>query len=42
MIGTSGKVVEYGNEPAGSIKHREILEWLSDWRILKNGSASWS
>jgi hypothetical protein len=25
-----------GNAPSESIK-REILEWLSDWRLLKEG-----
>jgi hypothetical protein len=29
---------ELGNEPSGSIKFWEILEWLSDWRLLKKGS----
>jgi hypothetical protein len=31
---------EHGNEPSGSVK-REILEWLSDCRLLKN-SVPWS
>jgi hypothetical protein len=31
---------EHGNEPLGSIKYWEILEWLSDWRLLKRGSAA--
>jgi hypothetical protein len=26
---------EDGNEPPGSMKYWEILEWLSDWRLLK-------
>jgi hypothetical protein len=26
---------EHGNEPAGSIEHCEILEQVSDWRLLK-------
>jgi hypothetical protein len=30
---------EHGNEPSGSIKCREILEWLHNWRLLKKGSA---
>jgi hypothetical protein len=29
---------EDGNEPSGSIKRWEILEWLNDWRLLKKGS----
>jgi hypothetical protein len=32
---------EYGNEPSGSVTRWEILEWLSDWQILKKGSAPW-
>jgi hypothetical protein len=27
------------NEPSNSIKCSEILEWLSDWWLLKTGSA---
>jgi hypothetical protein len=27
---------EHGNEPSGSIKCWEILEWLSNWRLLKH------
>jgi hypothetical protein len=30
---------EYGNEPSGSITFWEILEKLSDWRLLKEDSA---
>jgi hypothetical protein len=30
---------EHGNEPSGSIKCWEILEWLHNWRLLKKGSA---
>jgi hypothetical protein len=26
---------EHGNEPSGSIKCWEFLEWLSDWWLLK-------
>jgi hypothetical protein len=33
---------EYGSEPSGSKKYCEILEQLSDWRLLKKGSAPWS
>jgi hypothetical protein len=29
---------EHGNEFPGSMKCREILERLSDWRLLKKGS----
>jgi hypothetical protein len=32
---------EHGNEPSGSIKCWEVLEWLHNWRILKKGSAPW-
>jgi hypothetical protein len=30
---------EHGDEPSGSIKCWEVLEWLHNWRILKKGSA---
>jgi hypothetical protein len=30
---------EHGNEPSGSIKCWEVLEWLHNWRLLKEGSA---
>jgi hypothetical protein len=33
---------EHGNEPSGSIKCWEILEWLCNWQLLKKGSAPWS
>jgi hypothetical protein len=35
---------EHGDEPSGSIKCWEILEWLRNWRLLKKGSQSvpWS
>jgi hypothetical protein len=33
---------EHGNEPSGSIKLWKILGWLSDWWLLKKGSAPWS
>jgi hypothetical protein len=26
-------------EPSGSMKCREVLEWLHSWRLLKKGSA---
>jgi hypothetical protein len=31
---------ECGNEPSGSIKGSEILDWLIDYQLLKNNSAS--
>jgi hypothetical protein len=30
---------EHDNEPSGSIKCWEVLEWLYNWRVLKKGSA---
>jgi hypothetical protein len=30
---------EHGNEPSGSIKCWEVLEWLHNWQLLKKGSA---
>jgi hypothetical protein len=30
---------EHGDEPSGSIKCWEVLEWLHNWRFLKKGSA---
>jgi hypothetical protein len=30
---------ERGNEPSGSIKRWEVLEWLHIWQLLKKGSA---
>jgi hypothetical protein len=30
---------EHGNEPSGSIKCWEFLEWLDNWQLLKKGSA---
>jgi hypothetical protein len=30
---------EHGNEPLGSIKCWEFLEWLHNWQLLKTGSA---
>jgi hypothetical protein len=32
---------EYGNEPLGSIKGEEFLEYLSDYKLLKKDSAPW-
>jgi hypothetical protein len=30
---------EHGIEPSGSIEFWEVLEWLHNWRLLKEGSA---
>jgi hypothetical protein len=30
---------ERGNEPSGSVKRWEILEWLHNWQLLKKSSA---
>jgi hypothetical protein len=30
---------EHGNEPSGSMKCWEVLEWLHNWQLLKKGSA---
>jgi hypothetical protein len=30
---------EHGNEPSGSVKRWEVLEWLHNWQLLKKGSA---
>jgi hypothetical protein len=30
---------EHGVEPSSSIKCREVLEWLHNWRLLKKASA---
>jgi hypothetical protein len=38
-MGTVEGCCEHGNEPLGSIKCREILEWLHSWRLLKKDSA---
>jgi hypothetical protein len=32
---------EHDNEPPGSIKCWEVLEWLHNWQRLKKGSAIW-
>jgi hypothetical protein len=29
---------EHGNEPSGSVKYWEVLEWLHNWQFLKKGS----
>jgi len=33
---------EHANESSGSIKCREFLDQLSDYQLVKKGSASWS
>jgi hypothetical protein len=33
---------EHGNEPSGSVKYLEILEYLSDWQHRKKDSVPWS
>jgi hypothetical protein len=33
---------EHGNELQRYIKYYEILEYLSDWRLLKKDSVPWS
>jgi hypothetical protein len=38
-IGTVEGSCEHGNEPSGSIKYWEVLEWLHSWRLLNKGSA---
>jgi hypothetical protein len=30
---------EHGDEPSGSLKFWEVLEWLHNWQLLKKGSA---
>jgi hypothetical protein len=32
---------EHDNEPWGSIKSWEVLEWLHNWQLLKKGPAPW-
>jgi hypothetical protein len=32
-------VIKHGDEPSGSIKCWEVLEWMHNWRLLKKGSA---
>jgi hypothetical protein len=36
-----GGSFEHGNKTSGFIKYYELLEWLSDWRLLLKGSAPW-
>jgi hypothetical protein len=40
--GSTEEPVEESCEPLGSIKCWEIIEWLSDWQLLKKDSAPWS
>jgi hypothetical protein len=35
-IGTSGRFLS--NEPSGSIKYWEILEYLHGWKLLEKGT----
>jgi hypothetical protein len=41
-IGTNGGSCKHGNEDSGSIKCLEIIQWLGDWRLLKEDSTPWS
>jgi hypothetical protein len=38
-IGTVEGSCEHGNEPEGSLKYWESLEWLHNWRLLEKSSA---
>jgi hypothetical protein len=38
-IGPVEDSCEHGNEPSGSTKYWEVLEWLHNWRLLKKGPA---
>jgi hypothetical protein len=33
---------ECGNEPSGSVKYCESLDWLINWRLLKKESTPWN
>lgn len=33
---------EHSNEPSGSIKYWECLEWMIDCQLLKKDPATWS
>jgi hypothetical protein len=33
---------EHGNEPLGSIKGGEFLDWLNDYHLIRKDSASFS
>jgi hypothetical protein len=37
--GISGGSCEHGNEPLGSIKCWDVLEWMHNWMLLNKGSA---
>jgi len=41
-IGTGGGTCECGNEPLGSIKCGEFLDWLRTCWLLKKDSTPWS
>jgi hypothetical protein len=42
MASDSVGTCEYGNEPSGSIKDGEFLDYLSNYNLLKKDSAPWS
>jgi len=33
---------EHGNDPAGSIIYRELLDWMRNCELLKQDPAPWS
>jgi hypothetical protein len=33
---------EHGNEPSGSIRDEEFLDWLSKCQLLKKDTVPWS
>jgi len=35
MVEASSALCEHGNEPLGSIKEGEFLDWLSDCQLVK-------
>jgi hypothetical protein len=39
-IRTGGGFCEHGNEPSGSIKGGEFLDYLSDYQFLENNCAA--
>ena len=41
-MGWGGGTCECCNEPSGSIKWEEFLDWLKTGYLLKNDSAVWS
>jgi hypothetical protein len=40
-IGANGGCCENSNKPSGSVNCSEILEYVSDLRLLKKDSAPW-